>query len=76
MARDCIVYVGNLPCDIREGEIEDVFHKYGRIRHIDIKVGCVSMVTRNMLVSGHAVCARYANQGYLHGHPQQADSLF
>ena len=31
------VYVGNLPVDIREREIEDLFYKYGRIRDIDIK---------------------------------------
>ena len=31
------VYVGNLPVDIRERELEDLFYKYGRIRDIDIK---------------------------------------
>ena len=31
-----LVYVGNLPNDIRERELNDLFHKYGRIRHIDI----------------------------------------
>ena len=31
------VYVGNLPVDIRESELEDLFYKYGRIREIDIK---------------------------------------
>lgn len=32
-----LVYVGNLPSDIRERELDDLFHKYGRIRNIDIK---------------------------------------
>lgn len=32
------LYVGNLPGDIREGEIEDLFYKYGRIIDIDLKV--------------------------------------
>lgn len=32
------VYVGNLPGDIREREVEDLFQKYGHITHIDLKV--------------------------------------
>lgn len=33
------IYVGNLPDDISEREIEDIFYKFGRIRDIDIKCG-------------------------------------
>lgn len=32
-----IVYVGNLPMDIRERELDDLFYKYGRITDVDIK---------------------------------------
>ncbi|KAG2588391.1 serine/arginine-rich splicing factor SR30-like isoform X1 [Panicum virgatum] len=32
------IYVGNLPGDIREREVEDLFHKYGRILDIDLKI--------------------------------------
>ncbi|CAL9247045.1 unnamed protein product [Arabidopsis halleri] len=32
------IYVGNLPGDIREHEIEDLFYKYGRIVDIELKV--------------------------------------
>ncbi|CAF2074041.1 unnamed protein product [Brassica oleracea] len=32
------IYVGNLPGDIRESEIEDLFYKYGRIVDIELKV--------------------------------------
>eukprot|EP01018_Ginkgo_biloba_P035732 Gb_24206 [translate_table: standard] len=32
------IYVGNLPGDVREREIEDLFHKYGPIVDIDMKV--------------------------------------
>ncbi|WJX34393.1 Serine/arginine-rich splicing factor sr34a [Trifolium repens] len=32
------IYVGNLPSDIRESEIEDLFYKYGRIMEIELKV--------------------------------------
>jgi len=32
-----LVYVGNLPDDVRERDIDDLFHKYGRIRAVDIK---------------------------------------
>jgi RNA recognition motif-containing protein len=31
------IYVGNLPLDIRESELDDLFYKYGRIREIDLK---------------------------------------
>ena len=32
------VYVGNLPIDIRERELDDLFYKYGRIKDIDLKM--------------------------------------
>ncbi|KAI3756972.1 hypothetical protein L6452_04504 [Arctium lappa] len=32
------IYVGNLPLDIREGEVEDLFYKYGRISDIELKI--------------------------------------
>eukprot|EP00250_Pteridium_aquilinum_P019485 c24449_g3_i2 orf=671-1648(-) len=32
------IYVGNLPGDVREREIEDLFYKYGRIIDIDLKL--------------------------------------
>eukprot|EP00193_Tetraselmis_chui_P010455 CAMPEP_0177771894 /NCGR_PEP_ID=MMETSP0491_2-20121128/11886_1 /TAXON_ID=63592 /ORGANISM="Tetraselmis chuii, Strain PLY429" /LENGTH=157 /DNA_ID=CAMNT_0019289575 /DNA_START=215 /DNA_END=688 /DNA_ORIENTATION=+ len=32
------VFVGNLPQDIRERELEDIFYKYGRIMEIDLKL--------------------------------------
>ncbi|KAL6627798.1 hypothetical protein ACP70R_031524 [Stipagrostis hirtigluma subsp. patula] len=32
------IYVGNLPGDIREREVEDLFYKYGRILDIDLKI--------------------------------------
>ncbi|CAH9081308.1 unnamed protein product [Cuscuta europaea] len=32
------LYVGNLPGDIREREVEDLFYKYGPIAHIDMKI--------------------------------------
>jgi len=31
------IYVGNLPTDIKESELDDLFYKYGRIKDIDIK---------------------------------------
>jgi len=36
---NCRLYVGNLPPDVREGELDDIFRKYGRIRDIDVKIG-------------------------------------
>ncbi|KAG6383846.1 hypothetical protein SASPL_156383 [Salvia splendens] len=32
------LYVGNLPGDVREREVEDIFYKYGPIVHIDLKI--------------------------------------
>ncbi|GAB2234413.1 hypothetical protein Drorol1_Dr00003665 [Drosera rotundifolia] len=32
------LYVGNLPGDIREREVEDLFYKYGNVVHIDLKI--------------------------------------
>ncbi|KAF5786406.1 putative RNA recognition motif domain, nucleotide-binding alpha-beta plait domain superfamily [Helianthus annuus] len=32
------IYVGNLPGDVREREVEDLFYKYGPIVQIDLKV--------------------------------------
>ncbi len=31
------IYVGNLPLDIRERDLEDLFWKYGRIRDLNLK---------------------------------------
>mmetsp|Transcript_8645 Transcript_8645/g.25961 ORF Transcript_8645/g.25961 Transcript_8645/m.25961 type:complete len:305 (+) Transcript_8645:177-1091(+) len=32
-----VVYVGNLPPDVKEKEVDDLFYKYGRIKFIDLK---------------------------------------
>lgn len=37
MSRGNIVYVGNLPLSVRERELEDLFYKYGHVRHVDLK---------------------------------------
>ncbi|CAI7752615.1 unnamed protein product, partial [Closterium sp. NIES-54] len=34
----CTVYVGNLPGDMRESEVEDLFAKYGKILDIELKL--------------------------------------
>ena len=31
------IYIGNLPPDIRNKDIEDLFYKYGKIQFIDLK---------------------------------------
>ena len=31
------IYVGNLPNDVREKDLEDLFYKYGRISEIELK---------------------------------------
>lgn len=32
------IFVGNLPLDVREREVEDLFYKYGRIEDVDLKL--------------------------------------
>lgn len=39
MSRDTIVYVGNLPGDVRSREVEDLFDRFGRVHSVDIKPG-------------------------------------
>jgi arginine/serine-rich splicing factor 1/9 len=34
-----VVYVGNLPGDVLEKEVEDIFYKYGNIKRVSIKPG-------------------------------------
>jgi arginine/serine-rich splicing factor 1/9 len=36
-SNDAKVYVGNLPKDIRDTDLEDVFYKYGKIVDVDLK---------------------------------------
>ncbi|CAD5224357.1 unnamed protein product [Bursaphelenchus xylophilus] len=35
--RSTCLYIGNLPPDCRTRDIEDIFHKYGRIKYCDVK---------------------------------------
>lgn len=35
--RDCRIYVGNLPCNVHQSDLEDLFYKFGRINFIDVK---------------------------------------
>ena len=33
---DSKIYVGNLPDDIRERDLEDLFYKYGKVLDVDL----------------------------------------
>lgn len=35
--RDCRIYIGNLPPDVRTKDVEDLFDKYGKIVFCDLK---------------------------------------
>lgn len=34
---ECRIYVGNLPPDIRSKDIQDLFHKFGKVTFVDLK---------------------------------------
>jgi hypothetical protein len=34
---ECRIYVGNLPPDIRNKDIQDLFHKFGKVTFVDLK---------------------------------------
>lgn len=31
------IYIGNLPPDIRTKDVEDLFHKFGKVNFVDLK---------------------------------------
>ncbi len=33
---ECRLYIGNLPQDVRNRDIEDIFYKFGRIAAVDV----------------------------------------
>jgi len=37
MSREGKVYVGNLPPDVRQRDLEDLFYKFGKISNINLK---------------------------------------
>jgi len=39
LSNTCTFIVGNLPRDIREGELDHEFRRYGRVERIDVKNG-------------------------------------
>lgn len=45
MSRSARIYVGNLPLDVREREIEDIFDRYGRIGIIYFWIWAKSLYT-------------------------------
>ena len=36
-SNECRIYVGNLPPDIRTKDIQDLFHKFGKVTFVDLK---------------------------------------
>lgn len=37
MSRECRIYVGNLPSNVRSKDVEELFSKYGKILFVDLK---------------------------------------
>ncbi|KAG6746563.1 hypothetical protein POTOM_048915 [Populus tomentosa] len=62
------IYVGNLPADIRESEIEDLFYKYGRILDVELKIPprppCYCFV--EVKPSPHLILAAYGARTLTH----------
>lgn len=36
--KDTRIYVGNLPPDVRSKDVQDLFHKFGKITFLDLKI--------------------------------------
>jgi arginine/serine-rich splicing factor 1/9 len=51
MPRGAKLFVGNLPMDVRERDVERLFDKYGRIDDIDIKTPGRPPAVRDVYVS-------------------------
>ncbi|KAM9306264.1 serine/arginine-rich splicing factor 9-like isoform 1-T2 [Pholidichthys leucotaenia] len=62
------IYVGNLPMDVHERDIEDLFFKYGKIREIELKVrGAVPYAFVQFDDPRDAEEAIYGRNGYEYG---------
>ena len=35
-SNECRLYIGNLPQDVRNRDVEDIFYKFGRISAVDV----------------------------------------
>lgn len=61
MSGRALLFVGRLPMDVRERDLEKVFEKYGRLIRCDVKCGMYTYLSTN--VSTDVLCA----PGYLIG---------
>uniref|UniRef100_A0A8D0HK47 Serine/arginine-rich splicing factor 9 n=1 Tax=Sphenodon punctatus TaxID=8508 RepID=A0A8D0HK47_SPHPU len=68
-AGDGRIYVGNLPSDVREKDLEELFYKYGRIREIELKSkrGLVPFAFVRFEDPRDAEDAVYGRNGYDYG---------
>ncbi|KAJ6659083.1 hypothetical protein lerEdw1_019386 [Lerista edwardsae] len=68
-AGDGRIYVGNLPADVREKDLEELFYKYGRIRDIELKSkrGLVPFAFVRFEDPRDAEDAVYGRNGYDYG---------
>ncbi|CAI5782137.1 arginine-rich splicing factor 9 [Podarcis lilfordi] len=64
------IYVGNLPADVREKDLEELFYKYGRIRDIELKSkrGLAPFAFVRFEDPRDAEDAVYGRNGYDYGH--------
>ncbi|KAJ3217125.1 hypothetical protein HDU67_008502 [Dinochytrium kinnereticum] len=48
------LFIGRLPSDVRNSDLEDVFSKYGRVSRLDIKRGASVRIMACPLQTGHS----------------------
>lgn len=56
------LYIGRLPAFIRDSDLEDLFKKYGKIAHCNLKVWLVGLWSKGMQTCLRSSCCHICGQ--------------